>query len=117
MLQAAKIFLYLREYFLLIEISSDADYRVERRVVAFQVGGKVFAREAANIFLGPENRTAERVVFSENEFIKDVVHRAHRHVLVHVNLLDDGAALLRYFFLWQFRIKKDVADDIERSIE
>src|SRR3989344_7390469 len=54
---------------------------------------------------------------SKNQFIKNIVYRAHGHVFVHINFLNDSSALLCNLFAGQSGIKKNVADDIKRRVQ
>ena len=57
------------------------------------------------------------MLFEKDKLMENVVYCAHRHVLVHVYLLNDGSALFRYLFFRKLGIEEDVADDVERGIK
>src|SRR3989344_1469727 len=103
--QPAKFFLDLCENLLIIERSRDRDDCVEWCVVPLMICREILARECTNVLLRPEDGATERMFLAKYELIENVVHRAHRHILVHVYLLDDGTALFLYLLFRQSRIQ------------
>src|SRR3989344_2289594 len=115
--QPAKFFLDLCENLLIIERSRDRDDCVEWGVVPLMICREILAAERANIFLGPEDSAPERMLLSIDKFVEYIVYCAHGHVLVHVYLLDDSAALFLDLLFGKRGIEKDIAYHVERYVE
>src|SRR3989344_1184775 len=82
-----------------------------------EIAREILAHERADIFLRPKNGPAQRMLASKNQLVKDIVYGAHRHVLIHINLLNYCPALFCNFLARQGGIQVYVADYVQRRVQ
>src|SRR3989344_473158 len=89
MRKASEFFFYLREHFFFRERTSNANDRIERRVIPFEVCRKILTRELSDVLFGSEDGAPEWMLLVKDERLEHIVHGTHRHVFIHIDFLND----------------------------
>ena len=90
-----------------VKFSGDNNERAFRNVSRFAVAHKIISREFPHIlFLASDAPTGRLVAVHETREV--FLHFCLRHIVVHIDLLNDHASLLLYLRGIKFRMKVDV---------